>query len=72
MAIAGSSVGCYKMYIKNGELQQLKSSGNKDTVSEDAPDAARRILAGGSVDVLADFPILQEVRRLVKEGRAST
>jgi len=65
MAIAGGSMTCYTMKLKNGRLDQQKSTGNKDTVTEDADDAARRILAGESVDVLADFPTLKEVWRLV-------
>ena len=69
MAIAGGTMGCYTMRLKGNELVQTKSSGNKDTITENAADAARRILAGESVDVLADFPTLQEVRRLVAEGK---
>lgn len=68
MAIAGGTMGCYTMRLKGSELVQTKSSGNKDTITEDAANAARRILVGESVDVLADFPTLQEVRRLVTEG----
>lgn len=65
MAIAGGTMGCYTMYLKGDRLVQTKSSGNKDTITEDAADAARRILAGESVDVLADFPTLQAVRDLI-------
>jgi len=48
MAIAGGTLGCYTMTLRNGRLEQLKSSGNKDTVTENAADAALRILAGES------------------------
>ena len=69
MAIAGGTMGCYTMRLKGNVLVQTKSSGNKDTITEDAADAAWRILGGESVDVLADFPTLQEVRRLIRESQ---
>jgi hypothetical protein len=71
MAIAGGALGCYVMYIRNGVLQQVKSTGNKDTVTTDATIAANRILAGGSANVLANAAVLAEVRRLVAEGKVS-
>jgi hypothetical protein len=71
MAIAGGAKGCYTMYLRNGILQQVKSTGNKDTVTEDATGAANRILAGGTVNVIANAAILAEVRRLVAEGKVS-
>jgi hypothetical protein len=58
-------VSCYKMRLGNNSLSVERSTGNKDTVTDDAAAAAARIIAGESVNVLAHFPTMQEVRGLV-------
>jgi hypothetical protein len=65
MAIAGGAMGCYTMRLKNGALDVQRSTGNKDTITSDPAAAAAAIIEGKTVDVLAHFPTMQEVRSLV-------
>jgi hypothetical protein len=57
------ATACYTMKLKNNSLSVERSM--SATVTSDAAAAAARIINGESVDVLAHFPTMQEVRSLV-------
>jgi hypothetical protein len=57
------ATSCYRMRLRNGALEVERSMGAD--VMKDAAAAAALIIDGKTVDVLAHFPTMQEVRSLV-------
>ena len=67
MAIAGVSVGCYTMYLKDGELKQLKSTGQDSTVIHLKKETIDCLRAGEPLkDEVAELaPVMDAAQRIL-------